>query len=553
MAPGPPSQVTPAGSRPWLGLLVFAVAASYLFPFWNRVGLDSDEAKIILGTLRIFAGERLYVDIFEFVPPGLYAVVAAALRLSGPDPNIFELRVAVVLFGAASVVATWAVAARATQRPLVALLPAALALVFGLSHWCIASIHWVSTTFALLATWAMLEIGAVRAPWRPWFLTGLATGAVLLVAQHKGVALGAVAVLLAVAYMVHAVRFLDRPRNRLVGPEDAFAVGVVLVLTPLCIGLAARDQFAPMLAAAFGWTREGYGVANAVPYGYGAGILFDPRKWHAVGSTLGLPLSALLRLLLLVALPGCLFAVLGRGLVRWISAPNPAAWADLTVGVVGVAMWLTAWTRPDVLHLLTVAPWGFVGATLLLSRAEPGGPGPGRWVRRGAVGLAVALAVSWGASDQWEQRRWGSVRLGALGFLRYPRDLAPGYSAADSDIAQTIAYLQAVTGPEEPIFVYPYAPYFYYLADRPNPTRYNICIPGYQGKAAIDEVIDRLQTSRVSYVVLDPLAHPELLRQAFPGYDPALFAESPLTQYIHTRYAPAQEFGAVRVLRRRGR
>lgn len=549
----PPPVTSPGPRRAWLGFVVFLVAAAYLFPFRDRVGLDSDEAKIILGTLRVLGGERLYVDVFEFVPPGLYALVGLALRLGGADPDILLLRGLMVLVGAGGVAATWAIAARALGRPILALAPAAAVLVFGLSHWFIASIHWLSTTFALLATWAMLDIGRERAPWRPWFLSGLATGAVLLVAQHKGVALVAAAAGLAVAYILHARRHLGRPRNRLMGPEDAFAVGFVLVLLPLCIGLAARGQFAPMVDAAFGWTREGYGVANRAPYGYGVGALFHPARWHAVGRIMGTPLSFLLRGVLLFALPASLVALLVRGGRRWVSAPDPRAWADVTVGLVGLAMWMTVWSRPDVLHHLTVAPWGVLAVLLLVIPPAPG-PAPMSWraIQRAVLGAAAVLVLAWGISDHLERSRWGTVRLGGLGFVHFPRTVAPNYTAADSDFAKTIAFLRNATAEGEPIFVYPYAPYFYYLADRPNPTPYNICIPGYQGRQAINTVIDRLESARVRYVVEDPSAVPENMAQILPGYDPALFTESPLTQYVHTRYTPVAQFGYVRILKRKG-
>lgn len=541
------------GPRPWLGIAVFAVAALYLFPFWQRVGLDSDESKIILGALRILQGERLYVDFFAFVPPGLYALVVGVLRTTGgAAADIFWLRLVVVLLGAGGVAGTWAVAARTTRRPLLALLPAAGTLAFGLSLWCIASVHWITTTLALFATWALVEVGAIRAPWRPWFMTGLGTGAVLLVAQHKGIVLGIVASAFVVLYIVHAIRHLERPVTRMVGPEDAFGFGVVLVLGPPLLGLFTHEQLLPMLEAAFGWTREGYGVANRVAYGYLANVLFQPARWLFPAPAVGRVLGPLMRITILYALPASLLGLFGRGAVRWWRKPTPAGWADLTVGLVGLAMWSTALTRPDVLHLLTVAPWGFIAATMLLAPA-PHAP-KGTWThlpRRAIAGLALLVLVCWGVGDHVELRRWRSLRLGSLGFERYPPTLAPTYSAAESDLAQTVQFLQVTTAPDEPIFVYPYAPYIYYLADRPNPTRYNICFPGYQGAAAITEIVDTLEQRAVPFVVLDPMAEAANRARAFPGYDPAIFDESPLTQYIRTRYTPLRRFGDLQILQRR--
>jgi hypothetical protein len=64
-------------------------------------------------------------------------------------------------------------------------------------------------------------------------------------------------------------------------------------------------------------------------------------------------------------------------------------------------------------------------------------------------------------------------------------------------------YLRQRTAAGEPIFVYPTQPMFYYLADRPNPTRFGHVYPGAATPDEQLEMIATLETSQVHYVVWD--------------------------------------------------
>src|SRR5205823_10573454 len=65
------------------------------------------------------------------------------------------------------------------------------------------------------------------------------------------------------------------------------------------------------------------------------------------------------------------------------------------------------------------------------------------------------------------------------------------------------SYLREKTAPGEPIFVYPTLPLFYYLADRPNPTRFGHVYPGAATPAEQLEIVKALEANHVRYVVWD--------------------------------------------------
>ena len=70
-----------AGLR-WL-LLVGATVFVLCLPFVRSIFMLSDEGVLLHGAERLLRGERLYVDFFEFLPPGGFLIVAAWLGITG--------------------------------------------------------------------------------------------------------------------------------------------------------------------------------------------------------------------------------------------------------------------------------------------------------------------------------------------------------------------------------------------------------------------------------------------------------------------------------------
>ena len=111
-------------------------------------------------------------------------------------------------------------------------------------------------------------------------------------------------------------------------------------------------------------------------------------------------------------------------------------------------------------------------------------------------------------------------------------------SAAEID--QVSRYLQAHTRPEDPIFVVPWAAGFYFLADRPNPTRFDVLL--YGDPDVYPCLISTLDERKPAYVVY--------------GYawdvDGKRFSEyaQPIDDYIRTRYQIAERFDEYEIWRR---
>ena len=66
----------------WLLLVSFTVFVLCL-PFTQTVLRLGDEGVLLHGAERLLAGRRLYVDFFEFLPPGGFVIVAVWFGVAG--------------------------------------------------------------------------------------------------------------------------------------------------------------------------------------------------------------------------------------------------------------------------------------------------------------------------------------------------------------------------------------------------------------------------------------------------------------------------------------
>jgi hypothetical protein len=71
------------------------------------------------------------------------------------------------------------------------------------------------------------------------------------------------------------------------------------------------------------------------------------------------------------------------------------------------------------------------------------------------------------------------------------------------DVRGAVAYVQQRTPPDAPFIAYPVAPLFNFLADRPNPTRFDHFLPGTLTRRDFDAVIAELEASKPRYVLWD--------------------------------------------------
>ena len=131
-----------------------------------------------------------------------------------------------------------------------------------------------------------------------------------------------------------------------------------------------------------------------------------------------------------------------------------------------------------------------------------------------------------------------------------PRYVDLGLERAQVPVAGDIAtsvrgvvqYVQAGTPPGQPFFAYPVDPLFHFLADRPNPTRFNHFIAGALTPADLQDVIADLDRAKPRYILWD---HGGVI-----NFEAAL-TNLVLHDYIWSCYAQVENFTPYLILERR--
>jgi hypothetical protein len=185
-------------------------------------------------------------------------------------------------------------------------------------------------------------------------------------------------------------------------------------------------------------------------------------------------------------------------------------WSGARRGLIAVPTALLAFAHlhwlqwPDAPHLAQLLP---LSASVFAAAVESAAPVFRRDRSTARLGAAIFASwsiatLAWGflhsALPLWRERS-RSVAISGAPSVR----VVPGLARILDGL---VSEVQKRTEPGEPIFVAPYAPMLYLLAQRPNPTRFDLLFPGQIDAAIEREVVDRLDASGVRVVVVQDYA-----------------------------------------------
>src|SRR5262249_47672505 len=211
-------------SADWAGLgwLLFVGATVFVLclPFMRSIFGLGDEGMLLHGADRLLRGERLYVDFFEFLPPGGFLIVEAWLAITGT--SMWSARLLAILTITGIACFTYLACRRASGHAPASALVAIGWAVMAQGAWTQISHHWFTTLFSMVAAWAALS--AARNPqrrqWQP-LVAGLAAGAAAMVTPTRG----------ALVMLAAAAGFAGSPRQR----TGLIAFALASALVPICL------------------------------------------------------------------------------------------------------------------------------------------------------------------------------------------------------------------------------------------------------------------------------------------------------------------------------
>ena len=222
----------------------------------------------------------------------------------------------------------------------------------------------------------------------------------------------------------------------------------------------------------------------------------------------------------------------------------------------GSLLLLKQYPRMDPVHLLFAGPLLWLPGAYALSRlhrtllqASPAlARRPAGRSAAFAALLTLPLAAVWPSIDARfdaiSGRELGSLVPVSRTFvnLDLPGANVLAHEGQVRQLRQVVARVQAASQPGQRIFVYPGAPLFYYLADRPNATRFNHVFPGLLSRDDETEAIGALERTPAVLVIWDA----EGALQWDPGG-----VHQRLTDYIWDNYAVQAEVGQYVVMGRK--
>jgi len=383
---------------------------------------------------RILHGEVPYRDFFTVTTP--LAFYLQALLIVAVGPGLIVGRLAAAVVGAGIAAALYLVGRRVAGRPL-AFAVAAAWIPWGIPYWPQPNYSWYVILFELLAGWAALRAGEGRGR---WWLAGLLAAAAVLTKQNVGSAAAAAV----------AVYALWRGGGRAL---RGYALGTGGPVLGFLLYLAAFGALVPFWRETVVFAIHAFPSAARIPYPPLHGL----RRAIARGGTGGMEalVSYLPQAVLAAGVPVLLLGLLRR------KPRLPEAFLLWCLTLAGLVI---AYPRSDFVHIDYALAPAFLGLGWVLA-ALLGGP-------RRLLPLPLLLVGSLALSSlRAAPDPNGGVPFGAPYMAGLRTD--PGTAAM---FRAVVAAIDRVVPPGRPVLVLPWANLFYYLADRPDPTPYDLDI-----------------------------------------------------------------------------
>jgi len=510
---------SPGGKqKPWLSYAaLIAVASVYFIPFVRFVLSGSDEGSMLLGAERIVHGQLFARDFFEAMGPGTFYLLAAWFKCFGV--SIVSAQAYLFLTFLATAVLVYGLSRRICKQ--LQLLPC---IVFagtyfgmfsgGVSH------HFDSNLYALLALVCLIHWQTSRKAVL-LILSGVLLAVTTCIFQPKGaLLLGAACIWLWIE---------AKPSRSTFRSWTSVLGSYFLVIGAVAAYFWGRGALESLIDANYLFPRQHYSAVNSVPYAFS---LFDGvwKFWIGVfgNKAPGMALAALLIVPgILIALLPILTPILGWRQRFGIDKPE-----FRLLWLAGYALWVSEVHRSDIFHLTFGSPILIIVFASFLER----------WKSVAARGAALLIQFSGGLL--------AVCSLLTLTFGAKPIHTREGtVTSIQPAVAGVLGYLDNNVAAKDDIFVYPYAPVYYFLSDAKDPTPYSFLMYGYNTPEQFHQVVGILDQRQVRYVVWDT-NFARMEKQLFPRVKPAGPGEMIMEPYLISHYREVADYGGVKIMER---
>ncbi len=485
----------------------------YILPFMRLYLGGADEGLFLYGAERVVHGQVFARDFFEIMGPGTFYWVAAFFKLIGV--SILATRVCLFLTSVGTALLLYYLSFGICRRYQT--LPCTLlAAVYCGGIWPAISHHLDSNFFALAAVTCV-------SLWQDWQKKSLLLTAGVMAAlttaflQPKGILL-----LCAIAVWL---RIQQRRGFASRSSLSLLAGGYFGVASFCLLYFWSKGALGDLVYANVVWPWRNYGPSNSVTYAHN---LFSTHWVSWPGSEGGLwwtfPLSAILiaPFLFVAVLPVLLLFIGARS--RW----NMARPEIMLYWLCGGAIWLAEIHRRDIAHLIFGSSLLVILAIHFLTERH----GRIASIALQMLSISAACLILFNLCCLLIASHNVPTRVGLAKMYRDPPVLP--------------FLLQHVPAGEE-IFVYPYAPQYYFLSSTTNPTPYSGLVNHVSNPLLFRDVVRILDQHKVKYVIWDPTDSID----AFPSLKKLSSSEPTLEPYLESHYNVVWDVNGVRIMERR--
>lgn len=457
--------------------------------FFNRGFLPYDEGYILHSAQRILMGEKIYKDFNFIYTPGSVFLTAFSFKVLGE--SILSGRVLMLLITLTSTLILYNLVVKITQKPFLGLLAAFTYLSWGPSH-----INFPSPTmfalFGALTTYYFFIFALNEKSPLYYFLAGLGTASIFLFKQNFGFA----------ALINSLIIFLSKKEIRSLKFFLSHLFGFVFLMAAFLIYLLSTNSFIPFLIDFYTFSVKKIilqGLLNT-PFLYEEGFK-----------------KMLKALFYLIPFFVPLFT-LAKAFIKRLKAPKYLFLSSfcLLFFLVGI--------RPvtDFVHLAPLLALTGIPLAIAISQSE-------KQILKilGCIFSLALIILGFYTALFKGYFRWETPLIKQNKFLADSRIKIYVDNKYYLLIPQLSSFISQLSADDDHIFVFYYAPMFYFITDKKNPTRYSDFSPALSTKEEELEALKKLKKAQVNAVLLH-----------FPV---KLKRKSSIVEYIQQNYRPVEQ------------
>ena len=496
-------------SSAWPKYLFLLAVAIFLYLFLFKFPAtpfftDGDQSIFLYEAERIFNGDVMYRDFFEFTLPGTQALYASMFAIFGPQYWI--VGAVTLVIGVATAWLLLNISEKLIARPL-CYLPAIIYIFFGFRWFGLDGSHRMfSPLFILLAIWLLMRGKTARY----LILTGSSLALASFFTQQRGfVALAAI-----ILFFLIDNRSRREKWSRFLSEISIISGAFLLSLTIFCLYFAVAAGSDNFFYATFSYPYQYYGYGH--PNNFSV-YFTDLRKVFTI-STVSDVIEVGPVVFHAILLP---FAnlVLLVGFIRKHKTIDWDVWQfPLLIALIGLFLTLST-TAPNQFRLFQISGPSLIVLIWLISRIEIN-----RQIKRRIFQFVATALLLLGAFQAIRiQTNWEFIDL----------DFPSGrLTMVNSPQARRYLWLAQNTKPGD-FFFEVYEPFVYFPLKLKNPTRFGQIWPSdYTRPEQISEVIGDLNVKKPKYILFD--------NAYFASGTPRAAGDhtGPLADFVQKSYSP---------------